>query len=129
MNPCAKRSRVWPRSWPNRRTPSKAWLHGSPGWRLRPEKGWLPRRTAGDGSANGDSPDYSRTPDRSKCREFRPKGQSLGGVDEARYTLSATEVFRRGKEARRRRCQGASARSADAAPAEKIGAAVGVVRK
>jgi len=36
------------------------------------------------------------------------------------------EIFRRAKEARRRRCRGASQRRADAGLAEKIGAAAGV---
>src|SRR6266545_1883070 len=39
---------------------------------------------------------------------------------------SATEIFRRDKEGRRRRCRGASQRSPDAVSAEKIGAAAGV---
>ncbi len=43
-----------------------------------------------------------------------------------RNTLSATEIFCRDKEARRRRCRRASQRSADAVSAEKIGAAAGV---
>jgi len=42
------------------------------------------------------------------------------------YTLSATEIFRRDKEARRRRCHSASQRSADDESAEKIGAAAEV---
>jgi hypothetical protein len=41
-------------------------------------------------------------------------------------TISATEILRRDKEARRRRCRGASQRSDDAVSAKKIGAAAGV---
>jgi hypothetical protein len=43
--------------------------------------------------------------------------------------LSATEIFRPDKEARRRRCRSASQRSDDAVRAEEIRAAAGVVRE
>ena len=45
---------------------------------------------------------------------------------ERRRSLPAREIFRRGEEARRRRCLSASPRSDDDASAEKIGAAAGV---
>src|SRR5262252_8530387 len=75
------------------------------------------------------SPDYSWTPGRNSDRRLKAKVDLTPACPRAGQIMSATEIFRRGKEVRRRRCRSASARSADDSSAEKIGAAAGVVHE